>query len=94
MNPVIASSFGPSGEAASRSAPTANQVTTAARNETAAPTKTGRRRGRLAPTMLAVIAARMRTASSPSRKTIIPELKTTVPWLTFAEALVGSAGPV
>lgn len=40
--------------------------------------------------MLAVIAARMRTASSPSRKTIIPELKTTVPWLTFAEEVVGS----
>jgi hypothetical protein len=44
--------------------------------------------------MLAVIAARMSTASSPSRKTIIPELKTTVPWLTLEEASVGSDGPV
>ena len=66
----------------------------AAMNETPAPMKTCRRRGRLAPIMLAVMAARIRTASRPSRKTIIPELKTTVPWLIGFAASVGSTGPV
>ena len=78
MKPVIASRRGPSGEAASSSACTTNQVATAAANASAAPSTTGRRRALLAPRKLAVIAAKIRTASSPSRKTIIDELKTTV----------------
>ena len=60
----------------------------------AAPTPTGRRFARSAPRKLAVTAAKIRIASSPSRKTIIPVLKTTVPWLIGSLASVGSAGPV
>jgi hypothetical protein len=48
----------------------------------------------LAPTKLAVTAAKMRTASRPSRKTIIAALKTTVPRLCGAATSVGSTGPV
>ena len=40
----------------------------------------------------AVTAAKMRTASSPSRKTMIDALKTAVPWLWRTS--VGSTGPV
>ena len=93
MKPVIASSFAPSGEAALRIAPTMNQVATAATKETAAPTKTWRRRCCRAPTKLAVIAARIRTASRPSRNTIMPELKTTVPWLMCVPGLGRIGGP-
>jgi hypothetical protein len=92
--PVIASSRGPSGDAALSSAWNTNQVTTAAANATPAPATTGRRRRRLAPRKLAVTAAKMRTASSPSRKTMIAELKTTVAWLCGWATSVGSTGPV
>jgi hypothetical protein len=78
MKPVIASSRGPSGDATSSSACTTNHVTIAAPNAPTAPITTGRRRARLAPTRLAVTAAKIRTASSPSRNTIVLELKTTV----------------
>jgi hypothetical protein len=90
--PVIASSFGPRGEAASSTAWTTNQVTIVAPNDTTAPQTTGRRLDLSAPTKLAVTAAKIRIASSPSRKTIIPELKTAVAWLICVS--VGSAGPV
>jgi hypothetical protein len=92
--PVIASSRGPSGEAALMSACTANQVATVAPNAAAAPATTGRRRARLAPRKLAVTAAKISTASKPSRKTIMLELNTTVAWLCACEASVGSIGPV
>jgi hypothetical protein len=39
----------------------------------------------------AVTAAKISTASRPSRKTMIEELKTAVPWLWWTS--VGSAGP-
>lgn len=94
MNPVIASSRGPSGEAMSSSAWTANQVTTVAANATAAPTAIGRRFARLAPSKLAETAAKIRIASRPSRKTIIEELKTTVVWLCGERTSLGSTGPV
>jgi hypothetical protein len=89
---VIASSFGPSGEAASSSACTTNQVAIVAPKASPAPTVTGRRFPSFAPRKLAVTAAKIRIASRPSRKTIIPELKTAVPWLIGCS--VGSAGPV
>ena len=44
--------------------------------------------------MLAVTAAKIRTASRPSRKTITDALKTTVAWLCGPRTSVGSAGPV
>ena len=91
---MIASSLGPSGEAASSRAWTTNQVTTAAPKAIAAPATTGRRFDLSAPRKLAVTAAKIRTASSPSRKTIIPELKTAVVWLIGWVASVGSWGPV
>ncbi len=94
MKPVIASSLGPSGEATSRTALTTNQVTTVAPKASAAPRVTGRRFALLAPRKLAVTAAKIRIASSPSRKTIIPELKTAVAWLIGFADSVGSAGPV
>ena len=81
MKPVIASSRGPSGAAASSSACTTNQVATAAANATPAPAATGLRRALLAPSRLAVTAAKIRIASRPSRNTITAELKTTVAWL-------------
>ena len=89
---MIASSFGPSGEAASSTAWTTNQVAIAAPKAMIAPATTGRRLDLLAPRKLAVTAAKIRIASSPSRKTIIPELKTAVAWLMWVS--VGSAGPV
>ena len=91
---VMASSRGPSGEAASRTAATTNHVATAAAKDSDAPSTTGRRRALLAPWKLAVMAAKMSTASSPSRKTIIDELKTTVPSLCGPRTSVGSTGPV
>ena len=79
MKPVIASSRGPSGEAASSSAWATNQVDHGgAEGAAPAPSTTGRRRRLLAPTKLAVTAAKISTASRPSRKTMIAELKTTV----------------
>ncbi len=89
---MIASSFGPSELAAPRIAWATNQVRMAAPNAQAAPMTTGRRRDRLPPTKLAVTAAKIRTASRPSRKTMIDELKTAVPWLWWIS--VGSIGPV
>ena len=94
MKPVIASSRGPSGEAASRTAWTTNQVATAAANATPAPSAIGRRFEAWMPVRLAETAAKISTASRPSLKTIIPELKTTVVWLMCWPASVGSAGPV
>jgi hypothetical protein len=44
--------------------------------------------------MLAVTAAKIRIASSPSRNTITEELNTTVAWLCGPRASVGSIGPV
>ena len=75
---MIASSRGPSEDAASSTACTTNQVITAAPNAHAAPRTTGRRRPESAPRKLAVTAAKISTASRPSRKTIIPALKTIV----------------
>jgi hypothetical protein len=94
MNPVIASSRGPNGDATSNSACTTNHVTTAAPNDTAAPAITGRLRCALAPTNDAVIAAKINTASNPSRNTIMEALKTTVPRDSGALTSVGSTGPV
>ena len=91
---MIASSLGPSEDAALRAACTTNHVTTAAPNAHAAPRMTGRRRALLAPRKLAVTAAKISTASRPSRKTMIPELKTTVAWLCGAVASVESIGPL
>ena len=91
---MIASSLGPSGEATSRIACATNHVTTAAPKAQAAPSTTGRRRSLLAPRKLAVTAAKMSTASRPSRKTMIAELNTTVAWLSGCVASVGSTGPV
>ena len=91
---MIASSFGPSGEATSSTAWTTNQVATVAPKAIAAPTAIGRRFARLAPSRLAETAAKISTASRPSRKTIMLELKTTVAWLCGPVASVGSAGPV
>ena len=71
-----------------------NHVTTAAPNAAAAPSTTGLRRWAFAPTKLAVIAAKIRTASRPSRKTMIDELKTTVAWLCWPRTSAGSTGPV
>ena len=71
-----------------------NQVMTAAPNAASAPATTGLRRILLAPRKLAMMAAKIRTASRPSRKTMIAELKTTVPWLCSVVASVGSVGPV
>ena len=78
MKPVIASSFGPSGQAASSTAWTTNQVATEAANAKPAPSAIGRRFEAWIPVRLAATAAKISTASRPSRKTIIPELKTTV----------------
>ncbi len=89
---MIASSLGPSGEAAFSSAWTTNQLAMVAPKAITAPATTGRRLLLFAPRKLAVTAAKIRIASSPSRKTIIPELKTAVPWLMCCS--VGSAGPV
>ena len=86
------SSFGPSELAASRAAWATNHATIAAPNAHAAPSTTGRRRARLPPMNDAVTAAKMSTASSPSRNTMIEELKTAVPWLWCDS--VGSTGPV
>lgn len=55
---------------------------------------TGRRLEALAPTKLPITAAKTSTASSPSRKTIIPELNTVVPWLCLPPTSVTSTGPV
>ena len=92
--PVMASSRGPSGEATESAAITTNHVATAATNASPAPATTGRRRARLAPRKLAVTAAKIRTASSPSRKTMMAELATTVACACGAPASVGSVGPV
>ena len=51
------------------------------------PSRTGRLRCLRAPTKLAVIAARIRTASRPSRKTRIAASVTTVAWLTVTSPL-------
>ena len=91
---MIASRRGPSPEAASSTACTTNQVPTAAPNAHAAPTTTGRRRRALAPRKLAVTAAKISTASSPSRNTIMPALKTIVARLCGCVTSVGSTGPV
>ena len=88
------SSRGPSGDATSSSAWAPNHVTIVAPNATPAPATTGRRRARLAPRKLAVTAAKIRTASRPSRNTIIAELNTTVLWLWRCATSVGSTGPV
>jgi hypothetical protein len=90
---VIASRRGPSDDAASSSAWTTNQVPTRRRTRRRAGDDR-RRRARLAPRKLAVTAAKMSTASSPSRKTMIAELKTTVAWLCWPRTSVGSIGPV
>ena len=81
MKPVIASRRGPSGAATPSSACTRNQVATVAPKATPAPAATGLRRARLAPSRLAVTAAKIRIASRPSRNTITAESKTTVAWL-------------
>jgi hypothetical protein len=94
MKPVIASSRGPSGDAALSSACTTNHVSTLAPNATRAPATTGRRRRLLAPRKLAVTAAKIRTASSPSRKTMIAEFATIVARLCGELTSVGSTGPV
>jgi hypothetical protein len=83
---------GPRGEATLRIAWATNQVATAAAKATPAPATTGRRRARSAPRKLAVTAAKMSTASSPSRKTMIAEFATAVAWPCATS--VGSAGPV
>ena len=59
-----------------------NQVTTLAAIPARPPSSTGRRRARRVPTNEAVIAARIRTASRPSRKTRIAASVTTVARLT------------
>src|SRR3954465_13474128 len=92
--PVIASRRGPRREAASRIAGAMNQVATAAAKAVRAPKVTGRRRAVLAPRKLAVTAAKISTASRPSRKTIMPALKTIVAWLWEWWISVGSMGPV
>src|SRR4051812_17347324 len=92
--PVIASRRGPSEEAALRTAWAMNHVTTAAPNAAAAPSVTGRRFAAWAPRKLAVTAAKINTASRPSRKTIMPVLKTIVPRLWWWVTSVGSTGPV
>ncbi len=94
MKPVIACSRAPSGEATASSAWAANQVATAAANAQAAPSTTGRRRRLFAPRKLAVTAAKISTASRPSRKTMIELLKTTVACDSRVVASVGSIGPV
>ena len=90
---MIASSRGPSGEAASSTAWTTNQVTTAAPNAHAAPSDDRAAAALFAPRKLAVTAAKISTASSPSRKTMIAELETTVARLCGAVTSVGSTGP-
>ena len=57
-----------------------------------APATTGRRFDLFAPRKLAVTAAKIRIASRPSRKTIIPELKTAVPWLMCVLGRIGGTG--
>jgi len=94
MKPVMASSRGPSGEATSSNAWTRNHVPTVAAKAMAAPATTGRRRRLFAPRKLAVTAAKIRTASRPSRNTMIAELVTTVARLCGELTSVGSTGPV
>ena len=90
--PVIASSLGPSELAASSTAWATNHVRIEVPKAATAPRTTGRRRERFAPRNDAVTAAKMSTASRPSRKTMIDELNTAEPWLCLT--VVGSTGPV
>ena len=61
---------------------------------TATPPATGRRLPLLPPIIEAVTAAKISTASRPSRNTITDALKTTVVWLCGPRTSVGSTGPV
>ena len=65
-----------------------------ARTRSPAPAATGLRRPWLAPSRLAVTAAKIRIASRPSRNTITDELKTTVAWLCGPCDLGRVGGPV
>ena len=90
--PTTASSFSPYSESESSSSSAAKNIAMLAGIASSAPRKIGRRSGRRAPTRLAVIAAMIRIASSPSRKTISAELVITVvslaPSPVFARAVV------
>ena len=67
-------------------------MTTETPSPASAPTNTGRRSRRRRPTIDAVIAARISTPSSPSRKTMIAELVTTVALLAESPS-VAAASP-
>ena len=93
---MIASSRVPSGRRAEQHLHRRNPGKIEAPNATRAPDSDGHGgAGGWLREKLAVTAARISTASRPSRKTIIDELKTTVVWLISPRvASDGSAGPV
>ena len=72
--PTMASSFSPYCDSDPRTNCASTHVIALATRPKIAPMKIGRRRRRLTPMSDAVIAARMRTASRPSRKTMIAAL--------------------
>ena len=76
--PTIASSFSPYCCSELSSVVASRKVTMLTPRPASAPSSTGRRLRRFAPSKLAVIAARISTASSPSRKTMIAALVMTV----------------
>ncbi len=89
--PVIASNRSPEVTSESISVLAMTQVTIEASSPSIAPTNTGRRSRRRAPTNDAVIAARMSTASRPSRKTRMAELVTTVALLALSPSVAAES---
>ena len=90
-SPVIASSFSPEVASDSISVLAITQVTIEASRPSIAPHSTGLRSPRRAPTNDAVIAARMSTASRPSRNTRIAELVTTVALLELSPSVAAAS---
>ena len=90
-SPVIASSCSPEVASDSISVLAITHVTIEASRPSSAPTSTGRRSRRRAPTNDAVIAARISTASRPSRNTRIAELVTTVALLALSPSVAAAS---
>ena len=86
-SPTTASSFSPYWESESRTRTATKKRAMLAGTAISAPRRIGFRSGRLTPIMLAVIAAMIRIASRPSRKTISAAFVITVPALSPSPVL-------
>ena len=91
ISPTTASSFSPYRSSDCSSVWASTQVIIETTRPRPAPISTGRRRRRRAPTNEAVIAARISTASRPSRNTMIAELVTTVALLAESPSVAAAS---